>query len=311
VKSVDLENVTVRFNAHTLFRNLTFRLALQHGGRPRAIALMGPSGSGKTTLANLMCGIEAGLSEGAVSTTPSDLAVAYVPQEPVFFPDMTVMQNARLFEKHGALASRFSSERFQAVAIELGLEKVLGRRTVDSLSGGERQRIMLLRTMSVSPDLIIFDEPTNGLDARVRIALLDLIGRMQSQFEVATILITHHWQDVLTFCDTVLYLARDRDGAFRIVERSGEDAESRPANLDMLYALFGANVRIVRASKEAGALVVRESGDNACFIATIDGPPYGRRIFGFDADEQFVGQLRLESQDAVQKFTILSEGAGK
>ena len=174
----------------------------------RVTGLLGPSGSGKTTLIRSVVGDQQ-VASGTVSVLglPAGSAelrrrVAYVTQDASVYADLTVAQNVGYFASIlGAPASDVDR-----VICEVGLEGREGDR-VGQLSGGERSRVSLAVALLGSPEVLVLDEPTVGLDPVLRRDLWKMFGGLAATG--LTLLISSHVMDEASRCDDLMLL---RDG---------------------------------------------------------------------------------------------------
>ena len=167
--------------------------------------LLGPSGSGKTTLMRSIVGVQL-ISSGSVTVFdhPAGSAelrqrIGYVTQAPSVYGDLTVTQNIATFAQ---LAGVRRAE-VEAAVVRVGLES---RRNslVSNLSGGERGRASLACALVGSPDLLVLDEPTVGLDPVLREDLWALFRQLAA--DGTTLLISSHVMDEARRCDRLLLL---------------------------------------------------------------------------------------------------------
>ena len=175
----------------------------------QVVGLLGPSGSGKTTLMRAVVGVQrtAG-GQVEVLGAPAGSAslrhrVGYVTQSPSVYADLTVEQNLRYFATLVG-AGRDAVER---VLSEVDLTDRRGS-VVDRLSGGQRSRVSLAAAMVGSPDLLVLDEPTVGLDPVLRRDLWDLFRRLAAAG--TSLLVSSHVMDEATRCDRLVLLREGR-----------------------------------------------------------------------------------------------------
>lgn len=191
----------------SLFHDLDLDLSGNIGAP--VLALMGPSGSGKSTLLRLLLGLEKPTS-GSIKFTPGKPVISYVPQEPVLFEHLPVEHNARYFAMAGAHRDRFDKVLYDQLVNDLGLADVLSaKRPVSQLSGGQRQRLSMLRALSIRPDMLLLDEPCNGLDAAVKRSFLIGLRKITERNKLRVVYVTHHVAEAEMVADEVLYLASD------------------------------------------------------------------------------------------------------
>ena len=170
------------------------------------VGLVGESGSGKSTLGRCVTRLEQ-LTDGTVRINGTDISrlarrrlrplrrhFNIVFQDPAssLNPRMTVAEivgEPLRLHRIGSRAER--ARRVDTVLDQVGLRPEVGRRYPHELSGGQRQRVSLARALSARPSLLVADEPTSALDVSVKAAVLNLIGRLQSELGFACLFITH------------------------------------------------------------------------------------------------------------------------
>ena len=186
----------------------------------RVTGLVGPSGSGKSTLLRAIVGVQR-IASGSVRVLGEKAGapalrsrVAYRPQAPSVYADLTVHENVRYF---GGILGAEAQDVARAVET-VGLERH-ALRVVHGLSGGEQARVSLAAALVGSPELLVLDEPTVGLDPVLRRELWTTFHDLADAG--ATLLVSSHVMDEADRCDELLLL---RDG--RIVA-SGTPAALR------------------------------------------------------------------------------------
>lgn len=243
---ISLDRLSVRFGSRVVIDGLTSDFAWDdRASFNRVIALMGPSGCGKTTLAReILRARYDGAAGTGISIDPGDAVIAYLPQDPVLFGHLSVRQNARLFESAGRYRTRFDAKQFESLAQRLRLRGLLASdASVDHLSGGEAQRLMLLRTLSVRPDLVILDEPAAGLDPAVRESFLVDLQDLLDQLDTAAVYITHHWEEVRFIAGRVAYAELGGSGEAAAIGKLDVVVTNRfeqaPPSADAFKAVYG------------------------------------------------------------------------
>jgi ABC-2 type transport system ATP-binding protein len=180
--------------------------------------LLGPSGSGKSTLIRAVAGVQR-IAGGGVDVlgrpagSPELRArVGYMTQAPSVYTDLTLRENLRFFARViGAPASAIQ-EAIDRVALEEHADRVVSR-----MSGGQQSRTSLAAALLGSPELLVLDEPTVGLDPLLRRDLWNLFHELAHAG--ATLLVSSHVMDEADRCDALLLL---RDG--RVVAADTPDA---------------------------------------------------------------------------------------
>ena len=162
------------------------------------VTLIGPNGSGKSTTAKMVLGILKPDEGRAIRKT--DLRVAYVPQK--LTVDWTMPLTVSRFMR---LTGPVSDDEAMSAMSSTGISHLAGAE-VRNLSGGEFQRVMLARAMARKPDLLVLDEPVQGVDFTGEIALYDLIKRIRDEMHCGILLISHDLHVVMAATDRVICL---------------------------------------------------------------------------------------------------------
>jgi len=178
------------------------------------LGLLGPNGAGKTTLISHLSGalaVQSGeiLIDGQPlqqvrAKAPTRIAVA--PQEQAFYPMLTVAENLAVFAAAGRLSGRRKKERIEACTQFAQLEQFAGVRA-ERLSGGLKRRLNLAIALLPEPELMLFDEPTVGVDPQSRAFILDAI-RSLAQQGAAVIYASHYMEEIEAIADRVAILDR-------------------------------------------------------------------------------------------------------
>jgi putative ABC transport system ATP-binding protein len=167
------------------------------------LALMGPSGSGKTTLLNLLAGLDTPTSgsvlvggETISSMKSKQLAawrarhVGFIFQVYNLIPVLTALQNVELPLLLTPLKKKERREHAETALRIVGLEERM-HHYPRQLSGGQEQRVGIARAIVTDPTLILADEPTGDLDARSAGEILELLGRLNTEFHKTIVMVTH------------------------------------------------------------------------------------------------------------------------
>jgi ABC-2 type transport system ATP-binding protein len=227
-------------------------LRVVRGGRPalddlsanvkagRVTGLLGPSGSGKSTLIRSIVGVQVirsgslqvlGLKAGSAALRAR---IGYMTQAPSVYADLTVAENLRYFARLLGVPAERVDELIETVRLDAERDKV-----VNDLSGGQRARVSLAAALVGSPELLVLDEPTVGLDPLLRRDLWAMFKRLAD--DGTTLLVSSHVMDEAGNCDELLLLYEGRllaagtpddllrrtgandlgDGFLRLVEEAG------------------------------------------------------------------------------------------
>ncbi|MBB2962487.1 ABC transporter ATP-binding protein [Methylobacterium sp. R2-1] len=186
--------------------------------RGTTLALLGPNGAGKTSLIRLLAGRlrpDAGSVRVLGGDPHADRAtrkrIGFVPQEIALYPRLTVTENLDVFAR---LAGLGRGERRGAVAAAIGrcaLPDVAGR-IVATLSGGYQRRVNIAASLLASPDLILLDEPTQGVDLDARAAIHAVLAGLRAG-GAGLAISTHDFSEAERLADRVAILA---DGRIRL-----------------------------------------------------------------------------------------------
>lgn len=188
-----LSGAGVRRDGRWLVRNVDLQV------RPgEIVTLIGPNGSGKSTTVKMAIGLIRP-DEGACTRKP-DLTIGYVPQR--LNIDRTLPLTVRRLLTLGA---RHSASAVAEALDAVGIARLAGAQ-VQTLSGGEFQRALLARAMISKPDVLVLDEPVQGVDFAGEIALYELIGQIRETTGCGILLISHDLHMVMAATDTVICL---------------------------------------------------------------------------------------------------------
>lgn len=166
--------------------------------RGEIVTLIGPNGSGKSTCAKAVLGLMRH-NEGTAEIAEK-VRIGYVPQRLAI--DWTLPLTVRRLMN---LTGRHSTDEIAAALQTVGIS-ALAEKPVQSLSGGEFQRALLARALIRKPDLLVLDEPVQGVDFSGEIALYDLIRESRDKIGCGVLLISHDLHFVMAETDTVICL---------------------------------------------------------------------------------------------------------
>lgn len=197
------------------------------------LALVGPSGCGKTTLARMIVGLDKATSgemrfedityrgDDLPPARRADLSLVFQDPFGSFNPRLTVGKSlAEPLRLVPGLAPDEHSLRLNEAIESVGLDRAMLSRYPHEFSGGQRQRLAIARALVTRPSLVVLDEPVSALDVSVRGDVLDLLARLQAQYGLTYIIISHDLDMVAAMADRVLVME-----AGKIVE------EGAPAKL--------------------------------------------------------------------------------
>ena len=179
--------------------------------------LLGPNGAGKSTTVGMLTTTIAPTG-GTARLAGFDVATealaarhlsSVVFQEPVVDRSLTGRRNLEIHARLWGVEPREAEERIVELAETLGLTELINR-PAGSYSGGERRRLEIARALVSHPRVLFLDEPTVGLDPRIRVELLDVIARLRSRSEMTVLLTTHYLDEAERLCDRVAIIHAGR-----------------------------------------------------------------------------------------------------
>ncbi len=191
---IEARGLTVRRGAATVLDGVDFRIAAGE-----IVTVVGPNGSGKSTLLRALLGIQP-LAAGSVTRRPG-LRVGYVPQK--LAVDRTMPLTARRLL---SLPRRLSATQTAAALARVGLPAGVADRQVADLSGGQLQRVLLARALAGGPEILVLDEPTQGLDQTGKAAFYRLIEDIRRETGCAVLMVSHELHVVMAASDRVVCL---------------------------------------------------------------------------------------------------------
>lgn len=166
--------------------------------RSEIVTLIGPNGAGKTTLLRLLLGLQKP-DEGTVRRA-TGLTIGYLPQKIIVDPTLPLTVLRML-----GLTKTVSNDDARRELAEVGAGH-LEQAMMHDLSGGELQRVMLARAMLRQPDLLVLDEPMQGVDYKGELDLYELIGRIRDRCGCGILLVSHDLHLVMASTDRVVCL---------------------------------------------------------------------------------------------------------
>ncbi|MCD8488751.1 MAG: ABC transporter ATP-binding protein [Desertifilum sp.] len=210
-EGVSLRSVTKHYGSVIAVENIT--LDIPAGSY---CCLLGPSGCGKTTTLRMIAGHEA-ITSGDLyigdqrvnGLPPAKRNTAMVFQSYALFPHKTVWDNVDFGLKMRKVALRDRIERVDEVLEVLGLSH-LAKRKPSMLSGGQQQRVALARALVTRPNVLLLDEPLSALDENLRVKTRGELRKLQRQFKMTFIQVTHAQDEAFSLSDQIVVMDRGR-----------------------------------------------------------------------------------------------------
>ena len=183
----------------------------------QVFGLLGPNGAGKSTTVGMLTttivptGGSAFVGGYDVATEPlaARAVSSVVFQDPVVDRALTGRRNLDVHGRLWSIPVETAGRRIDELATTLDLADLLDR-PVSTYSGGERRRLEIARALVSGPQVLFLDEPTVGLDPRIRHELLDVIGRLRDRNEITILLTTHYLDEAERLCDRIAIIHAGR-----------------------------------------------------------------------------------------------------
>ena len=211
---IEIERATMRFRHQTILRDISLRIE-----RGQTVCIIGESGCGKTVMLKLMIGLLRP-TEGVIKFDGRNLATlseqeivkvrvrfGFLFQMAALFDSLTIFDNVAFGPREHNLFDRDTLEqvvadRLQEVGLPLGLEA----KKPAELSGGQRKRVGLARALALNPEVMLYDEPTTGLDPIMTDVINELILQTQRTKQATGVVVTHEMKTVVKVADRVVML---------------------------------------------------------------------------------------------------------
>lgn len=200
---IEIRNVNKSFKTKKVLNHISLNLNNQ------TYALLGPNGSGKTTLLRIITNIIQGEGEIVYKNKDDtivslkDIHIGYLPQKFGLFKEMKLIEQMNYFACLKDIDKDNRANEIQRVLEAVNMENELDKKCGD-LSGGMIRRIGIAQAIMGNPDIILFDEPTTGLDPEERLRFKSVLSQLHGQCPI--ILSTHIVEDIESVCQSVLVL---------------------------------------------------------------------------------------------------------
>ena len=206
------------------------------------VVVLGRSGTGKSVLLRHLIGLQRP-DAGSIQVLGQELTalaedplnevrrkMGFVFQNAALYDSLTVLENVCFPLRYNTCLTRTEREaRAMAILARVGMDEATGKLPTE-LSGGMRKRVGLARAMAMEPELMLYDEPTAGLDPITSAEISSLILELQRERAMSSIVVTHDLQSARIIADRVAMLDAGKivfDGKYEAMERSGHPAVAR------------------------------------------------------------------------------------
>ena len=269
--AVRVENLTKRFGAFTAVNRISFDISYGE-----CFGILGPNGAGKTTTIRMIYGFSP-MSDGSLRVFGLDISTSWrqiksrvgvCQQENSLDPDLTVLQNLEVFARYFDIPKKEARERAGELLAFFGLEH---RRNapVSELSGGMMRRLVLARALINTPELLILDEPTTGLDPQSRHQVWDRLLELRRR-GISILLTTHYMEEAAQLCDRLIII----DHGLILVEGTPQALIEEHVGRDVIEVTEPTSD--LRAYVRSGGVDVEDLGHRLVIYCEDRGPLYDK-----------------------------------
>ena len=303
---VELENLTVRLGRREILHGITCRLGVS--GTGKAVGLLGPNGAGKSTLILTLLGFlrpSAGRArilglDCRHSMGEARSRIGYMPENDSFIGDMTAVTFLRQMAELSGLPPEAALEKAHEVLFHVGLGEARYRE-LRTYSLGMKQMAKLAQAIVHGPELVVLDEPTNGLDPAARRRMLKLVAEMKNEQGMNVLVCSHLLRDIEQVCDEAVIM---KDGV--IVQQCNLEEERRSNRCFVELEVTGDDRNLRAALPEIGAEGVSEGGGRWRIVL-----PAGAEveaIWGLAARQNLLVRKLTHRRDTLEEIFLKAMG---
>ena len=286
---IKAENLVKRYGSNYALNDVSFEI-----GEGEIVGLLGPNGAGKSTAMNILTGYLSSTSGAAyinginILENPIEAKklIGFLPEQPPVYPDMTVMEYLNFvyelksckIEREGHLASVLASVRLNDVKDRL----------IKNLSKGYRQRVGIAQALIGDPKVVIFDEPTVGLDPKQILEVRNLLRTLAKKHTV--ILSTHILAEVQAVCERIIIINKGKiiaDERTEDLTKTIEEGYHNRVKICGPQAEVIAALEKLRGVKSVTATGERDADSYAYLIESERGVDVRKSIFTLCADKRW------------------------
>ena len=257
---IEIDNLKVMLGRREILKGISCRLGISGAGK--AIGLLGPNGAGQSTLIQKLLGFHQPIS-GSARVMGYDChrqvrqvrsRIGYMPESDSFIANMTAVAFLRLMGEISGLPREVALEKAHETLFHVGLGEARYR-TLGTYSLGMKQMAKLAQAIVHGPELVILDEPTNGLDPQARQRMLKLVREMKEDHGMNVVLCSHLLGDVEQVCDEVVIM---KDGL--VVHQADLEAERKSNRRFVELEVAGDDSTLAATLAALGADALSEGG---------------------------------------------------
>ena len=241
---IHFQDIHKDFGQNKVLKGITLDIEKGH-----LVTLLGPSGCGKSTLLRCLAGLEE-VTSGTISldgkdithVNPRDRGIGMVFQQYSLFPNMSVAQNVAFGLNMKKVPKDIVTRKVGEMLTIVGLEDKADQYP-SQLSGGQQQRVALARAIVTEPKVLLLDEPLSAIDAKLRRNLQVEIRRIQQDFGMTTIFVTHDQDEAMVMSDVIHLFYQGN------IEQSGSPTDMYTQPVSKFAASFIGNYNILTAAE--------------------------------------------------------------
>lgn len=198
---IKFSDVSIGYGRKIVLKNINLSIE-----RNDFIGIVGPNGAGKTTFLKTLLG---SIKSIAGKIEKNNLVFGYVPQRDIVQPLLPyTVHDVVMMGRYSLLGLFKTPNKNDEEMVNESLERVgignLRLMNYNSLSGGQRQRVLIARALAIKPDVLILDEPTNGLDTPSHYSVLNLISELHDESHLAVLIVSHLLTDVANLVKKII-----------------------------------------------------------------------------------------------------------
>jgi len=206
---LEIFDVSKSYKDNEVLKNVSFEV--RDG---EFLSILGPSGCGKTTLLRILIGlmepdsgriIKNGNDITALPSSERGMGIVF--QNYALFENMSVIRNVEYAMRFHGVDKNSARERAEKMLEAVGLTEHINKMP-GKLSGGQQQRVAIARTLALSPDIVLFDEPMSALDVATRLSMREELKSLQSSLGTTMIYVTHDQEEAFAMSDRIMIMEK-------------------------------------------------------------------------------------------------------